>query len=66
MGFLYLQPTQDFCQSRMTSRIMSSSSCIPNNMLDELSEVAWNVVEVELEELEVEEIEEIEEGKRNA
>ena len=47
----------------MTSRIMSSSSCIPNNMLDDLSEVAWNVSELELEELE--EVE-IEEGKRNA
>jgi len=47
----------------MTSRIMSSSSCIPNNMLDDLSEAASNVLEVELEE--VEEVE-IEEGKRNA
>ena len=47
----------------MTSRIMSSSSCIPNNMLDDLSEVAWNVVELEMEELE--EVE-IEEGKRKA
>ena len=42
---------------------MSSSSCIPNNMLDDLSEVAWNMLESELEELE--EVE-IEEGKRNA
>ena len=50
----------------MTSRIMSSSSCIPNNMLDDLSEEVWNMVELELEELvEVEEVE-IEEGKRKA
>ena len=47
----------------MTSRIMSSSSCIPNNMLDDLSEVVWNMLELELEE--VEEVE-IEEGKRKA
>ena len=50
----------------MTSRIMSSSSCIPNNMLDDLSEVAWNVAEGELEELEELEEVEIEEGKRKA
>ena len=40
---------------------MSSSSCIPNNMLDDLSEVDWNMLELE----EVEEVE-FDEGKRKA
>ena len=66
MGSLQLEVAQDFCQSKMTSRIMSSSSCVLIKLDDE-SEVVWNAgSRWELEEGGEEDEEELFEGKRKA
>ena len=61
MGDLWIDLAHDFCQSKITSRIMSSSSCVLIK-LDDMSEV-WN----EGTRLEVELVEVVEEeGKMKA
>ena len=61
-----LEVAQDFCQSKMTSRIISSSSCVLIKLDDE-SEVVWNAgSRWELEEGGEEDEEELFEGKRKA
>ena len=66
MGDLWIDLAHDFCQSKITSRIMSSSSCVLIK-LDVESEVVWNAgIRWELDEGGEEEEEELFEGKRKA